>query len=376
MRGTLTLSDGEYIKVTASASTEAGVRTRYAEKMAAAKAKQLATGPQATLRERCEHWLKIKTREVATRTHVEYRRLLEQHVYSTLGEMQLSAIRPKDITAVLNGIRAKGHPATADYVRRVLKQMFSHAVQDEVITVSPAAEIRGKRRAHRASLDEHGSAPEELRIWTPREVTLFLEALTGRPYREMLIVAIFTGLRSGELICLRRDDIHRDGRELLVRRAYDPHAPGRVGPPKTRQSVRGVPLSQIARDAVNTAIARSDERTASARGNTDEGWLFPNARGKLYDQRNYHRQFTKALRIANTAADGSLLVGDKARVRRIRLHDLRHIYASYLARQGHGPAIIQRLLGHATPDLALRVYQHVNRDDLFSAALELEHVIQ
>lgn len=59
----------------------------------------------------------------------------------------------------------------------------------------------------------------------------------------------------------------------------------------------------------------------------------------------------------------------------IRLHGLRHTYASYLARAGQAPATIQRLLGHATPDPALRVYTHVMDEDLAKAALELGDVL-
>jgi integrase len=95
----------------------------------------------------------------------------------------------------------------------------------------------------------------------------------------------------------------------------------------------------------------------------------------MYDPRNYALQFTKAIRTANTDSDGKLLTGRKVRLRTIRLHGLRHTYASYLARSGQPPAVIQRLLGHATPDLALRVYTHVMQPDLEKATLDLDDII-
>src|SRR5690606_13111858 len=111
-------------------------------------------------------------------------------------------------------------------------------------------------------------------------------------------------------------------------------------------------------------------------GYVDEGWVFPSKVGSMMDARNYYRQFKRAITRANDIADEAEAAGEPAvKVRDIRLHSLRHTYASYLARAGYQPAVIQRLLGHSTPDLALRVYTHVMDEDLVDARLELDDVI-
>lgn len=374
MRGIIEMPDGTHREITASAATEALARERFDANIKRARADTLrSTSP--TLAQRTEHWLGIKAHEVAARTLHDYRRLLEQHIHPELGDRPLDEIRPGDVIKILERLRADGKYVTADYARRVLKQLFSHAVRDETLVVSPTAELRGQRAPKRGRLDETGSATTGLQIWTPDEIKTFLEALEGNPAREMLIVALFTGLRRGEIVALRREDVSTDFKRLSVRRAYDSHEPNGFGPPKSRGSIREVYLGKDAQVAVRDAITKADRRARTTARYREEGWLFPNAVGGMYDPRNYALQFTKAIRTANTDANGKLLTGRKVRLRTIRLHGLRHTYASYLARNGQPPAIIQRNLGHATPDLALRVYTHVMEIDLEQATLELGDIL-
>lgn len=374
MRGIIEMPDGTHREITASAATEALARERFGANIKRAQADTLrSTSP--TLAQRTEHWLGVKKHDVSARTLHDYRRLLEQHVHPVLGDRPLDEIRISDVVPILERLKADGKYATADYVRRVLKQLFSHAVLDEKLVVSPTAELRGQRSPKRGRLDETGSATTGLQIWTPDEIKTFLAALDGNPAREMLIVALFTGLRRGEIVALRREDVSADFKRLSVRRAHDPFRPEGFGPPKSNGSIREVYLGKDAQAAVRDAIAKADQRARTTARYREEGWLFPNAVGGMYDPRNYALQFTKAIRTANTDADGKVLTGRKVRLRTIRLHGLRHTFASYLARSGQPPAIIQRLLGHATPDLALRVYTHVMEIDMEKATLDLDDIL-
>lgn len=374
MRGIIEMPDGTRREITASGATEALARERFAANIKRARANTLRSA-SPTLAQRTEHWLGIKAHDVSARTLHDYRRLLEQHVHPVLGDRPLDEIRIGDVVPILERLKADGKYATADYVRRVLKQLFSHAVLDETLVVSPTAELRGQRTSKRGRLDETGSATTGLQIWTPDEVKVFLAALDGNPAREMLIVALFTGLRRGEIVALRREDVSADMKRLSVRRAHDPYEPDGFGPPKSSGSIRDVFLGGAAQQAVRDAIAHAERRARSTPHYRNEGWLFPNAVGGMYDPRNYAAQFTKAIRVANTDENGKLLTGRRVRLRTIRLHGLRHTCASYLARSGRPPALIQKLLGHATPDLALRVYTHVMEIDIEKATLEMDDIV-
>ena len=206
-------------------------------------------------------------------------------MHPVLGDRPLDEIRIGDVVPILERLKADGKYATADYVRRVLKQLFSHAVLDETLVVSPTAELRGQRTSKRGRLDETGSATTGLQIWTPDEVKVFLAALDGNPAREMLIVALFTGLRRGEIVARRREDPGADMKRLSVRRAHDPYEPDGFGPPKSSGSIRDVFLGGAAQQAVRDAIAQAERRARTTPHYRKEGWLFPNAVGGMYDPR-------------------------------------------------------------------------------------------
>ena len=375
IRATIRRSDGSRTRVSASALSEAAMLERFKARVEAAKNETRAS-TRDTLRARCEAWLEEKKAFISARTLAGYRKLFESYVYPTLGNRRYTDVKPHELQALLNKLRADGILTTADRVRGALKQMYSHTVRDGLMTVSPMAELRGQKRPKRAKLGDDGSATEPLQIWTPTEVQTFINALDGHRLREMLIVALFTGLRRGEIVALRWEDIGPEESYVHVQRAFDPYCPDNVGPPKTLQSVRKVPLGAIARNAIRIARARTQYETATKQHYTDEGWVFPSERGTMLDVSNYYNRFKTIIAAHNKDAEKKRNAGrDATPLTAIRLHGLRHTYASYLARNGHSPATIQRLLGHATPDLALRVYTHVMADDIALATLELDDVV-
>jgi len=375
IRSVVTMPDGSTQVVNASGKTQAIARQRFQINLRSAKLAHRGV-PTQSLEARCEQWLMEKEVEVSAKTLHQYKATLSRYVYPALGHRLLADIKTTEIQALISELRGSGRMRTADYVRTVLKQMFSHSVRDGLLDMSPMSELKGQRKSKRPRLGEDGSANAPLEIWRPEEVAAFLEALDGMRVREMLIIALFAGLRRGEILTLRWEDIGPNYEYVHVRRAYNEFEPGFIGPPKSAESVRRVPLGKLARNALSIARQRHNYELRTKPGYTDEGWVFPTKVGTMMDPRNYYRQFKRAIRRANEIADEAEATGKPAvRVRDIRLHSLRHTYASYLARAGYPPAVIQRLLGHSTPYLALRVYTHVMDEDLVNARLELDDVI-
>lgn len=375
IRSMMQMPDGTTKVVNASGKTEAIARQRFQINLRSAKLANRGV-PEQSLEARCEQWLEQKRMEISTKSAHQYEKALSRYVYPVLGHRLLADITTPEIQALIWDLRASGRLRTADYVRTVLKQMFSHSVRDGLLTVSPMSELRGQRKPKRAVLDEHGSAKAPLEIWRPEEVSAFLDALDGLRVREMLILALFAGLRRGEIVALRWEDVGPNFEYVHVRRAYNEFEPNLVGPPKTAESVRKVPLGKLARNALKITRQRRSYEMATRPNYTDEGWTFPSRAGTMMDVRNYYRQFKRAIELANQAADEAKLAGQAfIYVPNIRLHSLRHIFASYLARAGHPPAVIQRLLGHSTPDLSLRVYTHILEEDLAHVSLELSDIV-
>jgi integrase len=147
-------------------------------------------------------------------------------------------------------------------------------------------------------------------------------------WRAMITVALRTGLRQGELLALRWEDVDLVAGRLMVRRAV---ARGVIGTPKSGKS-REVPLSKAAIQAL--------KGHRHLRGEL----VFCDPDGKM---------------LAPSACVWPLWRACKrAGIRRIRWHALRHTFASHLAMRGVPLKAIQELLGHATMDMTMR-YAHL-----------------
>jgi len=183
-------------------------------------------------------------------------------------------------------------------------------------------------------------------VFTPAEIRLLLDnaqaarrdrhgALITTNYRLILKVAIFTGVRSGELLGLQWGDLDWPSRQLHVRRSWKD---GAYHAPKTAASSRRVDLPEFLMSELR------EWRLACPKG--DDDLVFPNLEGRPLSHANLlQRGFYPALR--------------RAGLRQIRFHDLRHTFASLLLANGEDIVRVSRLLGHASPTITLSVYSHM-----------------
>src|SRR5438876_2646903 len=177
----------------------------------------------------------------------------------------------------------------------VLKEMFKHAVQWGYLDANPA------QYAERPRAED-----QEMQILTPPEIRRLLDA-ADEPVRTLLLCAVLTGMRRGELLGLRWEDIDLEGHRLFVRRAL---WRGKFVTPKSRRSRRTIDLAPTLR----AALAKVPSRFQA-------GLVFCSPDGEPINPDTFAQQdWTRALR--------------RAELRRIRFHDLRHTYASLLIAQG------------------------------------------
>jgi integrase len=161
------------------------------------------------------------------------------------------------------------------------------------------------------------------------------------------VLALTTGLRRGELLGLRWSDVDLDKRVLFVRQTVQ-RSDGvlRVVKPKTYRSARAVPLPRLACDSLerHKALQGQEEQDAGElwRGS---GLCFGNTLGGPMEPRNVNRRFE----IARKAAGLDWL----------RLHDLRHAFATFLIHNGQELRTVMDLLGHSTIRLTADTYGHV-----------------
>jgi integrase len=166
----------------------------------------------------------------------------------------------------------------------------------------------------------------------------------------LYVLAVSTGLRQGELLGLRWEDVDFESATLRVRHTLQPPgfpkgAPARLTPPKTRRSLRSVRLPHSAVQALRRHRALQDMGRSNGSWR-EQGLVFPNTLGGYADYTNLMpRHFKPLLRRAGLSD--------------IRFHDLRHTCATLLLTEGVHPKIVSEVLGHSSVSITLDVYSHV-----------------
>jgi integrase len=184
---------------------------------------------------------------------------------------------------------------------------------------------------------------------TSEQARVLMEAAKGDRHEALYVLAVTTGLRRGELLGLKWEDIDHEARVLRVRRALASDARTFVEP-KTAKSRRGVRLTTYSLDAVREHRERQLNERRSLDGLwRDHGLVFPSRVGTPLNPENLVERSFKPLL-------------ERAGLPSIRFHDLRHTCATLLLSKGVNPKIVQEMLGHANISVTLDTYSHVLPD--------------
>src|SRR5712692_3017298 len=257
----------------------------------------------------------------ATRKHYQY--VVHKHLLPAFGEVQLRLISRE---AVLNFLTAKLRQGLAWRTVRHFRTVFG--------TILGAAECWGYTEGNpvrKTRLPRHGPRPERA-VLAPDELRKLLETLP-EPSVSLVWLLVLTGLRIGELLALRWQDVDLRTGVLRVRQTvYDGH----FDEPKTRHGNRTIPLG-----SKGVAIL-SGRKTASARS---DDLVFGTQRGTPLCRRNLmNRQLAPACKALGLEG--------------ISWHTLRHSNATLLDAVGTPLGTVQALLGHSSWEITREVYLH------------------
>ncbi|MEO3766216.1 site-specific integrase [Streptomyces sp. B8F3] len=201
-----------------------------------------------------------------------------------------------------------------------------------------------------------------------REVRILLKA--ARPHRlyPLWPVMVSTGLRRGEVLALTWDDIDLTTGRLRVRRNLQRIRRELIfGTPKTARSVRTLSLPKRCVSALREHREQQLKERAAAGLKWDplphqpNGLVFTTVTGRPTDPRSLNRMLTVLCR--------------QAKVRRVRVHDLRHTCASMLLAQGVDARTLMETLGHSAITMTLDLYAHVMDTTLQEAANRMDDAL-
>lgn len=256
-----------------------------------------------------------------------YRNLIRRHILPPLGPMFLADVTARDVRAMLDGMLARGlSPSTARGALRLLSSAMRAAQDAGLLLRNPCHGVR------------LAAIPREQRVLTRAEQERIRRA-GEKSQSPAALLALYTGLRLGEICALRWEDVDFARGTLLVRRTAQRVScagEGRrttllVGPPKSRAARRTLPLAPFLLDALRRLPRHPG------------GYVF-SASPQPAEPRTIQRQFAQLMA--------------RLRIPGAHFHSLRHTFATRLLELHVDVKTVSVLLGHAAAQTTLSVYAH------------------
>jgi integrase len=305
-----------------------------------------------------DDWLAAIGPTVRPATARGYRIHVDNWIRPVIGSEQLIRLQPQDVRRVVAGVTKAGRsPRTAQSVLITLRMSLAQAVRDGRLERNVADGVRAPRLAVRKV---EGLSPDQARA--------ILAAFEGHWLEPLVIVAIGTGMRLGELLALRWQDVH-DGRIRVSGSLRTVAEDGRYklerSEPKTSRSVRTLEPAPFVFDALERQ--RRSQRVLSEYVFAVQLHERPQKGGRLgqegaaLDPKNVTRAFQRRLRAAGLPP--------------MRFHDLRHAYATLSLVAGVPLRVVQEALGHTSIALTAAVYAHVLPELQREAGRKLEEAL-
>lgn len=288
-------------------------------------------------------WLTGTAARIRPSTLVSYQLIVTRRVIPHIGAIPIQSVRAADLNDLYAALLATGSsssgplsPKTVRNVHIVLHRAFEDAVRRGLIARNPA---------------DHTDVPrveqQPMNTWSREELRAFLGSVKDDPMYAAWLLAATTGMRRGEVLGLRWTDVDIDrGRASVSQQITTVRNKPVAAPPKTAKARRAVALDKrtiLALEKHRRGQAAQQKLAGASWVNT--GLVFTRPDGNLIHPDLFSRWFTQRCRAAE--------------LRRIRLHDLRHGWATMALEAGVHPKIVSEQLGHATTGITLDIYSHV-----------------
>lgn len=287
-------------------------------------------------------------------TYAGYKVNVEKHLIPTIGRIPLDQLTPLNVQEMMNQHLAAGLSAkSVAYIHQVLRTSLGLAVRWDMVSRNVA------RLVDRPRVQRKPISP-----LTPDEARTFLGGVRGHRLEALFSVALALGLRQGEALGLRWDDIDFNAGTLRVSHQLQ-RIDGRLTlvPPKTDKSRRTLVMPSMIAEQLRSHEKRQVAEKLWAGSKWHEtGLVFANRVGEPTQARRVIEQFHKAL--AN------------AGLRRVRFHDLRHSCATLLLVQGISPRVVMEVLGHSEIALTMNAYSHVVPELQREAAQRMQTILE
>lgn len=362
------------------------------------------SGRKITLKEFSQRWInEYAAINLQPGTVSKYQEELNHKILPILGHLKLTDLKPHIVNSFFvslakDGARKDGKPGgyskgSITKTRNVLSSLLRTAVQWELIESNPCGKVRLQRM----------DPAEKLKFFTPEQTVQFLEYIeapytipvgghnrvddTGKPYhvgnytltkhlpeqiRLLFNLAIYTGLRKGELLALEWRDIDFDQDTISVTKSVTVvNGKPTIKRPKTRTSHRTVTIPHFLTERLQALKAQREEFIRQVGDYWQGGqWLFIQDNGKLMNYSTPYQAFHDTILRYNKGKP------PQEQLPLIPFHGLRHTSATLLIAEHQDLKTVSRRLGHAQTSTTMNIYAHALKQSDQKAADALESMLK
>lgn len=272
-------------------------------------------------------WLEEKKLEIRNSSYRNYLHVIRVTIKPYIKEIDIKEIDRKYIQDFIIYLSGKNKKETVKNVTKVLSQSFKYAVYNNYIAKNPYIDIKIPQ----------GGELKEIKVFKPDEINKLLSNDNiAQVKKDMITLGFRTGMRIGEVLALKWEDINLDCGFLTVRRTLSGYINGKpeLSECKTKYSNRRIELDKATIDMLQRRLKENVK---------NHEYVFTKKDGRIYSR--------QGMRLRNMCKQ----VGIDPR----SFHALRHTHASILLANGIHPKIVQERLGHAKISTTLDIYSHL-----------------
>ncbi|MGG5737781.1 tyrosine-type recombinase/integrase [Bacillus cereus group sp. IBL03679] len=288
-----------------------------------------------TLKDYLIQWLEIKKMSVEKSSLSRYQSSINTHIIPSIGMIPLHKLNVMHIQKCYqSGVNSGIANNTILFQHRVLRAALNLAVKQNIISRNPAT-LAVIPKTEKSSIQ----------TWTEKEVKQFLLHSQESRYHIGYLLAITTGMRLGEVLGLRWQDVDFNNHTVTINQTLG-HDNKIKASAKNNSSKRTIPIPlEVIEELKKRKLQINKDKLRIGPAYHDLDLITCNNLGKVTTRSTFTSHFNKVI--------------ENAGIKKIKFHDTRHTHATLLLKQGVHPKVVSERLGHSDISLTLRIYSHV-----------------
>ena len=346
--------DGKRIIKNVLGRTQAEVKAKLSVAIAESQQLDVSRSGEYTVAEWLHLWFELYAKpNIRPSTAGYYRRAMEEYTIPRIGTTKLNKLTNREIQKLYKDLLENGrlrkkqrkkHPglsgSTVRGVHIMLHNALDRAVKERLLIRNPADSCVVPKVQH-----------QEMKTLQPEDLKAYLDAAERRNALAMFYLELVSGIRKGELVALRWEDLNIAEKTISVSKQATKDEAGNlvVTRPKTENSIRQISIPQ---EAVELLVKEHAKHPSNL-------WLFPSSRtGGMYHPDSVATLHQRILKDAG--------------LEHLRFHDLRHTFATMALENGMDIKTLSAMLGHVSAATTLDIYTHITGDMLSEAAAKID----